>query len=112
MKPFEFLDKLLQHVPNKRYKMVRYSGLYNSYYLNKIPQHLKIEKVVKEDIVWDDTYDWGDFERFRKAVIRAGKPDPFICQHCNLLKVFIGVKFPDKNKKNKQPSLITINDSS
>ena len=76
---------------------------------------IKIEKVVNEDIVWDDTYDWGDFERFRKAVIRAGKPDPFICQHCNVLKVFIGVQFPEKTKngkKNKQSKLVTINDSS
>jgi len=113
MKPFEFLDQLLQHVPTKRYKMVRYSGLYNSHYLNKIPTHLKLKSVPKEQINWDliygPDYDWGDFEQFRKAVIRAGKPDPFICQHCNQLKIFLDVQFPQKSKKNN-PKI--FNDSS
>ena len=31
-----FLDRLLQHVPSKRYRMVRYYGLYSSYHLSKI----------------------------------------------------------------------------
>ena len=84
----------------------------NSYYLNQIPQHLKIEKVIKEDIVWDENYEWGDFEQFRKAVIRAGKPDPFICQHCNVLKVFLGVIFPQKRKLYKKTITNPVNDSS
>lgn len=106
MKPFQFLDQLLQHVPNKRYRMVRYNGLYNAHYINKIPQHLKLKATIIQNINWKEDYDWGPFEHFRKAVIRAGKPDPFICQHCNQLKVFVHVQFPDKTKKTQ------INDSS
>ena len=103
MKPYQFLDQLLQHVPSKRFKMVRYAGLYNSYHLNKIPQHLKINKNPKQEIICDESFDWGPFEEFRKAVIRAGKPDPFICKHCKQIKTFIAIQFPQKDTNNRNP---------
>lgn len=108
MSPTAFLDQLLQHVPSKYYRMVRYSGLYNSFYLHKIPSELKLAEAGKEEIEWDENYDWGEFEQYRKDVIRAGHPDPFICRHCQMEKLYVGVEYtPD------QPSIeITIDDSS
>lgn len=93
MNPVEFLDNLLQHVPTKRYRMVRYGGLYNSFYIGKIPQYLKLKVEAEEPIEWDDNYDWGEYEQFRKDVIRAGGPDPFICKNCQLLKEVVLIEF-------------------
>jgi len=90
--PYEFLDELLQHVPKKRYRMVRYCGLYNSYYHKKIPSDWLLSKEEKEDIDWAEDYDWSEYEQYRKAVISEGKADPFLCLHCNKIKRVIGVQ--------------------
>lgn len=95
LKPTEFLDQLLQHVPTKRYKMVRYFGLYNSVYLNKIPHEHKAsfdEKILP----YEDAFDWGEFEQFRKSLIRSGRPDPLFCQNCKQNMVFVGIMFNNK----------------
>ncbi len=95
MNPFEFLDALLQHVPDKRYRMIRYYGLYNSKYLNKIPQHLKLteQKIPDQEI---DQLQNKEFELYRIAFIKAGKPDPLYCQTCKRDKVLIGIQYKDK----------------
>lgn len=93
MNPIVFLDKLLQHVPTKGYRMVRYGGLYNSFYLNKIPKRLKLEQEEEEVLEYEANYDWGEYEQFRKDVIRAGGPDPFICGHCKLLREVVQIEF-------------------
>ena len=93
MKPVVFLDKLLQHVPTKGFRMVRYGGIYNSFYLKKIPQCYKLKIEEKEIIEFDEDYDWGAYEQFRKDVIRAGGPDPFICANCQLLKEVVLIEF-------------------
>ena len=63
----EFLDKLLQHVPNKGYRMVRYYGLYNSHYLKKIPSEFKLEQKAPIKIEEPEGYDWGEYEALRKS---------------------------------------------
>lgn len=95
LKPNEFLDQLLQHVPTKRYRMVRYYGLYNSVYLNKIPNHLKAT-FEEKNLPQDDEFEWGEFEQFRKSLIRAGKQDPLFCQTCNQNMVFVGIIIKDR----------------
>lgn len=98
LKPIDFLDQLLQHVPDKGYRMVRYYGLYNSRYLKSIPDHLKAESTInpKATLAHDEHFDWGEFEQFRKAFIAAGLEDPLFCKACNQSKVLIGIKFKDK----------------
>lgn len=91
MKPIEFLDSLLQHVPSKRYRMVRYCGLYNTYYLKDIPEIWRL-KDSKREVEFAEDYDWGLFERYRKAVIRGGGKDPFMCEHCDREKIVYGLE--------------------
>lgn len=97
--PVQFLDRLLQHVPNKGFKMVRYGGLYNGFHINKIPTNYKIPPRDNDDINWEELYgedyEWGIFEHLRKAYIRVGKPDPMICQNCKVVKTLVGVEFPN-----------------
>ena len=95
LKPTEFLDQLLQHVPTKRYKMVRYYGLYNSVYLNKIPHEHK-GSFEENHLPYEDDFDWGEFEQFRKSIIRSGRPDPLFCQYCKQNMVFVGIMLNNK----------------
>jgi hypothetical protein len=107
MKPFEFLDQLLQHVPNKRFMMVRYFGLYNSRYLKHIPKHLKLDiKIIEfdEENVFDINT---EFWQYRNAFIKAGKPDPLYCTFCKQDMIFYAIKY--KNKIINNP---TYDDSS
>lgn len=85
LKPTQFLDQLLRHVPNKGFKMVRYFGAYNSYYKKFIPS-TKIE-INKDDNVELD-HNWGEFEEIRKLDIQNGKSDPLICPSCKVTLVF------------------------
>lgn len=84
MRPTEFLDKLLQHVPEPGYKGVRYYGLYNSYYKKNLPASMKVEVENIEEVEFsDENYDWGDHESLRKAQISRGKADPLHCTSCD-----------------------------
>jgi len=73
----EFLDALLQHVPIKRFKMVRYYGLYTSHYKSIIKLRTNNRKQKK-----DNQIQWTEFEQYRNLEILNGKPDPLICPHC------------------------------
>lgn len=95
LKPTEFLDQLLQHVPTKRYRMVRYYGIYNSMYLNKIPQHLK-GSFDEKQVPHSDDFQWGEFEQFRKSLIRSGRPDPLFCQSCNQNMLLVGIFYKEQ----------------
>lgn len=87
-----FLDALLQHVPIKGFKMVRYYGLYSSHYRsvvqnnrhtttqnNKLPSHV-----------------WTEFEQYRKLEIDKGKSDPLICPNCNTKLYFHAVIYSNR----------------
>jgi len=95
----EFLDALLQHVPTKRYRMVRYYGQYCSHYLNKIPKAQKLSLVIQsKDFSFDDSDDWGIFEAYRKKAMERGKVDPLVCPHCDKAYVLYGVFYEDQSK--------------
>lgn len=103
MKPTVFLDKLLQHVPNPGFKMVRYYGLYNPVHLKNIPQNWKVDKSKKE---WEKEVDFEmpldklpkdcPYFNWRKAMIIATGKDPFFCPFCRAEKVVVCVKYINK----------------
>jgi len=91
----KFLDSLLQHVPNKKYRMVRYYAAYSSHYLNQLP-HNKIDfsRPIETPI---DINELQDFKKIRTLDILYGKPDPFICPNCNTYLIFHKISYPYKN---------------
>lgn len=95
----KFLDLLLQHVPLKKFRMVRYSGAYNSCYKKYIPQKYPI---TAEEIVNSEN-EWTEFYNIRKLDIINGKPDPLQCPKCKTLMTEFQIIF------NKNP--VRINDS-
>lgn len=81
----EFLDRLLQHVPTKRYRMVRYSGLYNSHYLKKQGEKYKEENYNKLDEKEIEIY---RYRVYRELVKSESGRDPLICPTCKKELVF------------------------
>ncbi len=90
----EFLDELLQHVPSKGFRMVRYSGIYTSHYKKYLPAKQEIEEVEEEG------EEWGEFEALRKLDISKGNKDQLICPNCQREYVFIEIVYPGKKTKN------------
>ncbi len=91
MSPTEFLDSLLQHVPTKRYRMVRYSGIYNSYYSKGIPEDKRANIGAVEQS--EEGYEWGEMEKMRKHLTKNGYKDFMFCEICQSEKVIIGVVY-------------------
>lgn len=94
----EFLDKLLQHVPNKRYTMVRYYGQYSSYWQKRIPKNMKEEVIKLKELELDENYDWGMHEEYRKCMLRLGKEDPLYCKHCQKDYELYAIVYTDESK--------------
>lgn len=85
-----FLDELMQHVPKKHFRMVRYYGCYASHYKNHIPERKhKIEEEQEVEL----GHSWGEYEELRKKDISKGKPDPLSCPECNKPLEFEGLYF-------------------
>ena len=107
MKPNEFLDKLLQHVPNKGFKMVRYYGLYNALHLNSIPKEWKA-KTIKETgeenslkeqhitLLIENIEDTAPYAAWRKTMILSTGNDPFQCPYCQQLRVLLQMVYQHK----------------
>ena len=89
MKVYDFLDELLQHVPTKGYRMVRYYGLYCSHYKSKLP------KEEKEEVEIVEGEEWGEYEELRRVDIEKGKEDPLRCIKCKKLMEFKGIIYPE-----------------
>lgn len=77
----KFLDLLLQHVPHKKFRMVRYAGAYNSCYKKYIPSK---NPITPEDII-NDNVQWEEFYNIRKLDKINGKPDPLLCPNCKII---------------------------
>lgn len=86
----DFFDQLLQHVPDKRFRMVRYFGAYTSHYKKHLPV-LNLPTKEVQDIELE--HSWGEFEELRKNDLAVGKPDPLTCPHCKIKLEFEGLYF-------------------
>jgi hypothetical protein len=89
---FGFLDHLLQHVPDKRYRMVRYMGLYNSHHKKHIPK--QEQPTTQTDSKNDE--EWIEFEQYRKLEMEHDKQDPLQCPNCKTMMTFDGFVYPYK----------------
>jgi len=91
MTPTEFLDNLLQHVPEKRYRMVRYFGLYNSFYIGKIPEERRANLKKEEMAKTAEEHEWGELESIRSYLISKGYQDLLICRSCKGKMEVVGI---------------------
>jgi len=102
----KFFDLLLQHVPDKNFRMVRYYGCYASNYKKHLPRH-NIQSQNIDHIQID--HSWGEYEELRKKDIINGKPDPLNCPNCNAQLDFDKMYFHQTPKVDDAKSVIQNN---
>jgi len=82
-----FLDRLLQHVPEKRFNVVRYYGLYAHQNINKVPEESKITELKIAEIDYSEIEDlegvMSHFKKYRELVREQTGKDPVFCYACN-----------------------------
>ena len=85
----EFFPRLLQHVPEKYFRVVRYYGMYSNR-ANIPEEYLYREEENKEESVED----WETLQ-----IEKTGQ-SPLTCKHCNTRKVYIYTRL--KSRKNNK----------
>ena len=77
----EFIGRLIQHIPEKHYKMIRYGGIY--------ARHRDIDKKLQRAISREKHHIYCSFHKWRAAILSSFGYDPL-----NLLRAFRLVVMP------------------
>lgn len=83
----EFIERLIQHIPEKHYKMTRYGGLY--------ARHREIDKKLFRAIPREKHRVYQSFNRWRDAIFYAFGYDPLKCKYGTTM-VFLKLYFNHK----------------
>jgi len=84
---FEFIKRLIIHIPDIGFKMIRYSGIYTSH------KHKFYDKMIlmfnKQQIYVLDT-----LNRWQASIMHDFKYNPLTCQYCNSKMELVEHQFP------------------
>ena len=83
----EFIERLIQHIPEKHFKMIRYVGLY--------ARHRYIDKHLIRAISKEKHSVLKDFNKWRQAILISFGYDPLKCQ-CGTTMLFLELYFKHK----------------
>ena len=70
----DFIQRLIQHIPEENYKMIRYGGIY--------ARHREIDKNLLRAISKDKHHFFLGFQPWRTAILTAFGYDPLVCPDC------------------------------
>ena len=70
----EFIERLIRHIPEKHFKMIRYGGLY--------ARHREIDKKLIRAIPRDRHFLLRSYNKWRSAIILSFGYDPLKCSEC------------------------------
>ena len=76
----DFIARLIRHIPEKHYKMIRYGGLY--------ARHREIDKKLHRAISRDKHHFYKSFNQWRTAILSAFGYDPLKCE-CGTTMLFL-----------------------
>ncbi len=77
----EFIDRLIQHIPEKHFKMIRYGGLY--------ARHRDIDKKLFRAIPKDRHKFYRSFTQWRTCILLSFGYDPLKCPDCGKTMEFL-----------------------
>ena len=83
----EFIQRLIQHIPQKHYKMIRYGGLY--------ARHREIDKKLHRAVSREKHHVYRSFNQWRTAILSAFGYDPLKCE-CGTAMLFLELYFNHK----------------
>lgn len=85
----EFIQRLIRHIPEKHYKMIRYGGLY--------ARTRDIDKKLHRAIHKSKHSIYRSFNKWQTAILSAFGYDPLMCPDCNHSMVFLELRFRHKH---------------
>jgi hypothetical protein len=71
----EFIKLLMQHIPEKNFKMIRYYGIYS--------RHREIDKNLRRQRTSEQRRIFTSFTRWRESILLSFGYDPLQCPKCN-----------------------------
>lgn len=80
----EFIGRLIQHIPEKHYKMIRYGGIY--------ARHRDIDKKLHRAISREKYHIYRSFHKWRAAILSSFGYDPLKCE-CGATMLFLELYF-------------------
>ena len=79
----DFIKRLIRHIPEKHFKMIRYGGLY--------ARHRSIDKKLHLAISKEKQQTFRSFNRWRTSILSSFGYDPLICPHCKQQMVILEI---------------------
>ncbi len=84
----EFIGRLIQHIPEKHFKMIRYYGIY--------ARHLEKDKKLFRAISREKHKILLSLNRWRESILRSFGYDPLKCHCCGKTMIFMELYFKHK----------------
>lgn len=84
----EFIRRLIQHIPEKHFKMIRYYGIYARHRKNDNRLFRAISRKKHAFLV--------SLNRWRTSILRSFGYDPLRCPHCKTNMTFISIYFKNQ----------------
>ena len=92
----EFIQRLIRHIPEKHFKMIRYGGLY--------ARHRKIDSKLHRAISKSKHPIYRSFNQWRTAILSSFGYDPLECPDCKHKMMFLELYYNHKRESNVQIS--------
>ena len=89
----DFIKRLIQHIPEKHYKMIRYGGIY--------ARHRDIDKKLLRAISRKKHHIYKSFNHWRNAILSSFGYDPLKCE-CGATMLFLELYFNHKRVSLKE----------
>ena len=83
----QFIERLIRHIPEKHYKMIRYGGIY--------ARHRDIDKKLYRAVSREKHLIYRSFNQWRTALLFAFGYDPLKCE-CGTTMLFLELYFNRK----------------
>ena len=84
----EFIQRLIRHIPEKNYKMIRYGGIY--------ARHREIDKKLHRAVSHEKHHFYRSFNQWRTAILSTFGYDPLKCE-CGATMLFLELYFNHKH---------------
>ena len=81
----EFIQRLIRHIPEKQFKMIRYGGIY--------ARHREIDSKLYRAISKSKHHIYHSFNQWRTAILSSFGYDPLVCPDCQHRMEFLELYF-------------------
>ena len=90
----EFIGRLIRHIPDKYFKMIRYYGIYSN---RNNEKYVKLKKLVSDKYGGGFRFCGKIARNWRERVIESTGEDPMVCPYCHEVMVLTKVAYRSRD---------------